>query len=189
MWTWVGSCKCRRRSDVCVKVINFWDVSLTSPYLGRGVGRILHTPALKAGRTQHSFSNLHLHSLGSLQALSIYWQCSTDTKYTFYLWTDANFVVPSFVCNVNVAVCKTFCVNANSERQQRTPLLTFMSTVYFYSNERNIDWRHWRRDWRKLRDEELHCLCSSSYTRMKIEVLLQMTPGCCMSRLDCLEGF
>jgi hypothetical protein len=45
------------------------------------------------------------------------------------------------------------------------------------------------RDWRKLRDEELHCLCSSSYTRMKIEVLLQMTPGCCMSCSDYLEGF
>jgi hypothetical protein len=45
------------------------------------------------------------------------------------------------------------------------------------------------RDWRKLRDEELNCLCSSSYTRLKIEVLLQMTPGCCMSRSDRLEGF
>ena len=129
----LGHCKCTRRSDVCVKVVTF-GVSLTSPRLGRVVGRVLHTLALEAGRTQRSFSKLHLHPLSSLQPLVCLFTLFAWYKvffFLYYLWTDANFVVFSSVRNVHITVCRNACVSTNSARQQRAPLINFVSTLSF----------------------------------------------------------
>ena len=116
----LGHCKCTRRSDVCVKVVTF-GVSLTSPRLGRVVGRILHTLALEAGRTQRSFSKLHLHPLSSLQPLVCLFTLFAWYKvFFFYIICELMLILScSFLYEMSISLSAGMLVSVQIVRDNK----------------------------------------------------------------------